>query len=69
MHVDRHCFDANPDPDADGHRFDASPYPDSHQNGNSDSNLIYIIGLFNVACSNICKGAEDNKFKKRNLLP
>jgi hypothetical protein len=57
--VDRHCFDANPD--QNGHRFDASPDPDRHQNVNSDLNLIDIIGLFNVACSNFCKGAEDKK--------
>ncbi len=57
--MDRHCFDANPDPD--GHRFDASLDPDRLQNVNSDPNLNYVIGLFNVACSNFCKGAEDNK--------
>ncbi len=57
--MDRHRFDPNPDPDV--HRFDASLDPNRHQNGNSDPNLIDIIGLFNVACSNFCKGAEDKK--------
>jgi hypothetical protein len=54
--VDRHRFDANPDPDLDRHnngnpmdRFDASPDPDldRHFNGNPDPNLpIHNTGSF-----------------------